>query len=82
MEIINQYSILWSSLIILGLAAYFLLRKGYTPRKGLFVVVVAAILMIGWLSIRPEQASTTEFSKFEVELGQGRSVLLELQSPY
>ncbi len=82
MVFINQYSILWSSLIILGLVAYFLLRKGYTPGKGLIVAAVAAVLLVGWFAIRPEQASTTELSKFEAELGQGQSVLLELQSPY
>ena len=82
MEFINHYSMLWSGVLILAVAAFFLLRKGYEPKSGFKLVVLAAILLVGWLVVRPEQASTTEFSQFEAELGQGQTVLLELQSPY
>jgi len=82
MEIINHYSMLWSGVLILAAAAFFLLRKGYEPKSGLKLVGLAAILLIGWLVLRPEQASTTELAQFKAELGQGQTVLLELQSPY
>jgi len=82
MEIINHYSMLWSGVMILAVAAFFILRKGYEPKSGFKLVVLAAILLVGWLVLRPEQASTTEFAQFEAELGQGQTVLLELQSPY
>jgi len=82
MEIINHYSMLWSGVLILGVAAFFFLRKGYEPKSGFKLVALAAILLVGWLILRPEQASTTEFGQFKAELGQGQIVLLELQSPY
>ncbi len=82
MEIINQYSILWSGILILGAAAFFLLRKDYSLKSSLKVVGIAAVLLVGWLVIRPQEASTTELAQFKAEIGQGQSVLLELQSPY
>ncbi len=82
MELINQYSIVWSAILILGAAAFFLLRKDYSFMSGLKVVGIAAVLLVGWLVIRPQQASTTELTQFKAEIGQGQSVLLELQSPY
>jgi len=82
MEIINHYSMLWSGVLILGVAAFFILRKGYEPKSGFKLAALAAILLVGWLVLRPEQASTTEFAQFNAELGQGQFVLLELQSPY
>ena len=82
MELINQYSIVWSGILILGAAAFFLLRKDYSLKNGLKVVGIAAVLLVGWLVIRPQQASTTELTQFKAEIGQGQSVLLELQSPY
>ncbi len=82
MEIINNYSMLWSGIFILGVAAFFFLRKGYEPKSGFKLVGLTAILLVGWLVLRPEQASTTEFAQFKSELGQGQIVLLEMQSPY
>ena len=82
MEFINHYSMLWSGVLILAVAAFFFLRKGYEPKNGLKLVVLTAILLVGWLVLRPEQASTNEFAQFKAELGQGQIVLLELQSPY
>ena len=82
MEIINQYSMVWSGVIILGAAAFFILRKGYKPASGLKLIGIAVVLVVGWLILRPQQASTTELTQFNAELGQGTSVLLELQSPY
>ena len=82
MEIVNQYSMLWSAVLILGLAAYFILRKGVKPTSTLKLILISAVLLVGWLVLRPEQASTTELAQFKGELGQGQTVLLELQSPY
>ncbi len=82
MVFINQYSMVWSGVLILGVAAYFLLRRGYKPESGLKLVGIAAVLVVGWLILRPQQASTTGLTQFKAELGQGQSVLLELQSPY
>ena len=82
MQIVNQYSMLWSGVIILGAAAFFILRRGYTLKKGLSLLAVAALLLAGWLFLRPQQASTVEMAQFQAELNGGRPVLLELQSPF
>ncbi|MCJ7717526.1 MAG: hypothetical protein MUO54_13535 [Anaerolineales bacterium] len=82
MEIVNHYSMLWTGVFILGVAAFFFLRKGYKPKSGLKLLGLAAVLLVGWLVLRPQQASTTELTQFKAELGQGQNVLLEMQSPY
>jgi hypothetical protein len=82
MSYINQYSMLWSAVLVFGLAAFFLLRQGYTAKNGIKLIAVGALLVIGWLLLRPDQANTEELGQFQTELGQGQSVLLELQSPY
>ena len=82
MILINQYSIVWSGVIVLGLAAFFLLRRGSKPRNALILLLLAVALVAGYFVIRPEEPTTTELVRFEEELGQGRAVLLELQSPF
>ncbi len=82
MSLINHYSMLWGGVLILVLAAYTLLRKGFQPKRGLVLVVLGAALVAAYLFLRPDQASTTEMSAFRAELGSGQAVLLELQSPY
>ena len=82
MQIVNQYSMLWSGVIIMGAAAFFILRKGYTLKKGLGLLAIAALLLTGWLFLRPQQASTVGMTQFQAELNGGLPVLLELQSPF
>lgn len=82
MEIINNYSMLWSGVIILGAAAFLFLRKGYKPQSAFKLIGLTAILLVGWFVLRPQQASITELTQFKAELGQGQIVLLEMQSPY
>lgn len=82
MVLINQYSILWSGVIILGLAAVFLLRRGFKPRNALILLALVVVLVAGYYLIRPETPTTSEMVRFEEELGQGRYVMLELQSPF
>ena len=82
MTFVNQYSMLWSAVLIFGLAAVFLLRQGFTTKNGIKLVAVGAMLVVGWLLMHPDQANTEEFEQFQVVLGQGQPVLLELQSPF
>ncbi|MBC8331975.1 MAG: hypothetical protein H8E28_08335 [Anaerolineae bacterium] len=82
MEIINHYSMIISAVFILGLTAYFLLRNGYTPRDGVILIGVAAALLGGWLILRPQQGSAEGLAQLQAEFGQGRAVLLEMQSPF
>ena len=82
MEIINQYSMLWSGVFVLVLAAFFLVRRMGAAKGGLIVLLVAGVLVAGWFVLRPDQSNTNDLVQFESELGTGRNVLLELQSPY
>ena len=82
MEIINHYSMLWIGIIILGLVAFVLLRKGFKSKDVIKLAVLAVVLLIAWLLLRPQQASTTEIAQFQAQLDQGLPVLLEMQSPY
>ena len=82
MGLINHYSLLWGGLIVLGLVAIVLWRKGFQRKDGLKLLVLVVVLFVAWLLLRPAPASTTELTQFQAELGQGQAVLLELQSPY
>jgi hypothetical protein len=82
MTFINQYSIVWSGVILFGLVAFLLLRKGYTTQRILIILGLGAILITGWLIIRPDPPSTNDFDAFQSEIGNGQTVLLELQSPF
>jgi len=71
-----------SAFLIFGLIAFFLLRDGYQPKDGAILIAVAVILLSGWLFLRPQQGSVDKLEQFEAELGQGRIMLLEMQSPF
>ncbi len=82
MEIFNNYSMLWSVGFILSAGVIYIMRKGYNPKDALILLGIGAILLVVWLFIRPQQASTDDFVQFQDELGQGLPVLLEMKSPY
>ena len=82
MQFINQYSMLWTSVILLGLVSFFVLRKGITLQRGLTVLGIAVLLVASYFGLRPDQATTNDLGDFQAELGGGQSVLLELQSPF
>ena len=82
METINHYSMVWGGLIILGMAVFFMLRRGFKPKDGIKLIALALDLLVAWLFLRPQQASATELEQFQAQLGQGQAVLLEMQSPY
>lgn len=73
---------LLTGIFILGLTAFVLLRRGIKPKDGIKLLVLAVALFVGWLVIRPEQASTNELAEFRSQIGQGQAVLVEMQSPY
>ena len=82
MQLINQYSMFWGGIITLGLAAFAILHKGFKPRDGIILLVLAVGLFFVWVLIRPEQANTNELAEFRSQIGQGQAVLVEMQSPY
>ena len=82
MVTINLYSMVWGGLIILGMAVFFILRRGFKPRDGIKLIALTLALLVAWVLLRPQQASTTELAQFQAQLGQGQAMLLEMQSPY
>ena len=82
MTFINQYSMLWSAVLIFGLTAFFLLRRGFDTKAGVKLLGVGALLLVGWLVSRPQQANTVEYNQFQTGLESDKAVLLELQSPF
>ncbi len=82
MQVINHYSMLFSAVFIFGVTAFFLLRDGYAPKDGLILIMITAVLIGGWLILRPKQGSADGNGQLEAEIGQGHAVLLELQSPF
>lgn len=82
MQIINHYSMIFSSLFVLGLTAFFLLRDGYASKDGVILTVVMVALIGGWFLLRPKQGFAEGQDQFKSELGQERAVLLEMQSPF
>ncbi|MBC8508055.1 MAG: hypothetical protein ISR58_08900 [Anaerolineales bacterium] len=82
MQIINHYSMLFSAVFIFGITSFFLLRDGYAPKDGVILFVVMAVLIGGWLILRPKQGTADGQKQLEAEIGKGRAVLLELQSPF
>ena len=82
MQLINQYSMLLGGIVILGLAVFVFLRRGFKPRDGLMLLALAVGLFAVWMVIRPEQANTSELAEFQSHIGQGQAVLVEMQSSY
>ena len=82
MTFINHYSMLWGGILILGLVAWRMLRKCFKPKDGLILFGLGAGLLVIWLALRPQPAVNLELAQFQAELGSGKAVLLELQSPY
>jgi len=71
---VNQYSMLWSALFILLILAFFMLRKGFTSKNGVKILLAGALLVFGWFFLRPEQTNTEKYVQFQSKLGQGQAV--------
>ncbi len=82
-KLINQYSFVFTSLFLLGILAYFLLRDQPKTSDYIALAVVAVGLAVAWFLTRPQQSIIPD-SAAEVQamIGQGTPVLLEFQSPF
>ena len=82
MQLVNQYSMLWAGVFIVALAAFVFLRKGVKLKNGIGFLSLIVVLFVIWLFLRPEKASTNELAEFQSQIGQGQTVLVEMQSLY
>ncbi|MBG7610242.1 MAG: hypothetical protein IZT55_05170 [Anaerolineae bacterium] len=57
MQVFNPYSLAISSIIILNLAAYLLLRDVATSKDYYFVAALAAVIYAAWQILREEYYS-------------------------
>jgi lipopolysaccharide export LptBFGC system permease protein LptF len=83
MRFINQYSFtLTAAAAVLTLAFFFLLRGG--PRAADLIAAGAMALGLGlayWL-LQPGPSTLSSVEQMTAEIGAGKPVLLEFQSPY
>lgn len=82
-QAINQYSLLWLALGILGLAALLVFRRRRRATELIgFALVLVALIAI-WLVLRPRQTPQVgDAAQIQALIGQGKPVLLEFQSPF
>lgn len=82
MQTINQYSFFVISGIILLVGAVLVLRRGLTVPRVLGVAGAALLVLGVWFAIRPQQTPDQNAARIEEQIGAGKPVLLEFQSPY
>ena len=82
MNPINLYSSVLVGLVVLALAGRFLLRHGVSVESVLALVLLAAGLFAAWWATRPSQTQHKGLAQLRSQIGAGKYVLLELQSPY
>ncbi len=81
-RIFNQFSFILGGLILLATAALLLLRRGFTPIKGLVFLVLTLLLVGAWVVLHPAAPSQRTADQIRAQIGAGQPVLLEFLSPY
>ena len=79
---LNQHSFLFAAMVALVLLAVFLLRDGI---QGSDLVALGALclgLALAYALLQPGESTQRQAADARAQIGQGRPVLLELQSPY
>ena len=82
MNPINLYSAPLFILFVLIVAGIIILRRGLTPGGVLVFVILAIGLVVTWLFLRPHQTPHAALADIHSQIGAGKPVLLEFQSPY
>lgn len=84
LQFANQYSFLLTGALLLLLMAGLLAwrRRGLRAREAVLLLLVAAVIGLGWLASRPSQAAPVSAGQIRAQVGQGKALLLEFQSPY
>ena len=67
MRVFNQYSFALTGLIIFILAAVLILRRVDNPWRIILVFLVAGVLVISWVSLRPQQGTKASFLFFDAQ---------------
>jgi len=82
-QILNQYSAIWIAAILALAAAAFVFRHKPRWQDLLGLGVIFAGLIAAWFILHPVQTPLMDNAKqVQEQIGQGKPVLLEFQSPY
>lgn len=83
-QIVNQYSYFIMSLFLLLVMGVLLAwrRKGFHLREAGLLFVLGLALLLGWVVLRPGAAAPVTADQIRAQIGNGKPVLLEFQSPY
>lgn len=81
--ILNQYSQVWISVLLLIIFGLLLFRHKPGRFNLIAFVVIAFGLVFAWVAIHPRQTTQIENAQAVLDMiGQDQPVLLEFQSPY
>jgi len=82
-SLFNQYSLLWIVIVFLIIVGFFLFRKNRRLPEIIAFLVICVGLLVAWLFIRPVQTPLSDTAaQVRAQIGAGKPVLLEFQSPY
>jgi hypothetical protein len=79
---INQNSFVLAAAATILVAAVLLLRDGIRPSDLLALAALAVGMWAAHALLRPPAGSGDEVSAIRAQIGAGKAVLLEFQSPY
>jgi len=79
----NQYSFIFISIALIGIAGSILLRNAPTWRDFLAFGTIIAGFIVAWIFLHPVQTQLMgDAQKVQAQIGAGEPVLLEFQSPF
>ena len=79
---LNQNSFVLAAAATILVAAVLLLRDGVRPSDLLALAALAAGMWAAHALLRPPAGSGVEIRSIRAQIGAGKAVLLEFQSPY
>lgn len=82
MQFFNQNSFVLVSVFITSLAAFFLFRRGMTLQEWITLGAMILGLVLAYIVFNPGQSAVADPQQATKEIGAGKPVLLEMQSPY
>ncbi len=80
MSFVNHYSFLILAVLILGVAAWRLLRNNPGRREWLLFGALAVVVLGGYYTFRPASGTQSPAADIQAQIGAGNPVLLEFQS--
>lgn len=84
LQFANQFSFLLAGIFVIAVAGIFLRKRrgGFHRRQIWILLMLAGVIGLGWLAIRPKNSPSVNSQQLHAQIGQGIPVLIEFQSPY